>query len=62
MRMVRNVCEDDNHISEKALPDYRLHQNYYNSIIYNTGDLYALQRSAKATSEYIISTYDKESK
>ena len=62
VRMVRDCSEDSKHISEISLPDHRLDTSYYDSVIYNTGDLYALQRSAVATSLYIISKYNKGAK
>ena len=58
MRIVRDV-ESNDHISEKALPDFLYHSDYYHTIIYNTGDLYSLQRSVRATSEYIKTKYNK---
>jgi hypothetical protein len=64
VRMVRDICEPDSHASENSLPSGEQSQGkrYYDSIIYNTGTLEALKRSAVATSEYLISKYNKGDK
>lgn len=56
IRLLRLVCEYNGHISELSLPTT---PEYYHATISNNGDIYSLQRSAKAFSEYLVTKYNK---
>jgi len=56
IRIFRPDTGGDPHSSETALP---LDIEHYDSVIYNTGDIYSLQRSAIATFEHLDEVYNK---